>query len=158
MLKIWNFPMKQTKNPNTHFCIIHKSPEKSKLGSFQSIIIKLKGKQNRNVRLNQDPFVNKDPITFYPKLSRETYRKLDQKKKKRKKKKIQDLPSLKELAALSKRSAASSYLEPNNPQPLSFFSAFFSNSSALAIWSPILIFLSYYYYFFSSSEFIIIEW
>ena len=50
---------------------------------------------------------------------------------------IQDLPSLKELAALSKRSAASSYLEPNNPQPLSFFSAFFSNSSARAIWSPI---------------------
>ena len=40
---------------------------------------------------------------------------------------------LKELAALSKRSAASSYLEPNKPQPLSFFSAFFSNSSARAI-------------------------
>ena len=71
--------MKQTKNPNTHICIIHKSPKKSKLGSCQSLIIKLKGKQNRNVRLNQDPFVNKDPITFYPKLSRETYRKLDQK-------------------------------------------------------------------------------
>ena len=43
------------------------------------------------------------------------------------------------MAALSKRSAASSYLEPNNPQPLSFFSAFFSNSSARPNWSDIIL-------------------
>lgn len=50
---------------------------------------------------------------------------------------LHDLASLKELAALSNKSAASSYLELKRPQPLSFFSAFFSNSSPLAIWSDI---------------------
>lgn len=49
-----------------------------------------------------------------------------------------DLASLKELAALSNKSEASSYLEPKRPQPLSFFSAFLSKSSPFAIWSPIV--------------------
>lgn len=60
-------------------------------------------------------------------------------KKSREKEEKHDLASLKQLAALSKRSAASSYLEPNKPQPLSFFSAFFSNSSPFDNWSAIFL-------------------
>lgn len=54
---------------------------------------------------------------------------------------LHDFPSLKALAALSNKSAASSCLEPKMPQPLSFFSAFFSKSSPRAMWSPIVNFL-----------------
>lgn len=62
----------------------------------------------------------------------------EQTKKKRKRNWYeQDFPSLKELADFSNNSAASSYLEPNKVQPFIFFSAFFSNSCPLAMWSAI---------------------
>ena len=150
--------MKQTKNPNTHFCIIHKSPEKSKLGSFQSIIIKLKGKQNRNVRLNQDPFVNKDPITFYPKLSRETYRKLDQKKKKRKKKKNTGFAELEGIGGFVKEISRifvfGTEQSPATELLLCFFLEFLCSCYLIPHFNFSFLLLLL---FFSSSEFIIIE-
>lgn len=50
--------------------------------------------------------------------------------------------SLKKLPALSRRSAASSYLLPKRPQPESFWSAFFSKSTPWPSWSPIPLSLS----------------
>ncbi|RZR83063.1 hypothetical protein BHM03_00009611 [Ensete ventricosum] len=48
---------------------------------------------------------------------------------------IQFLANLKQMAALSNKSAASSYLLQKIPQPPSVFSAFRSNSSPFAVWS-----------------------
>ncbi|RWW17343.1 hypothetical protein GW17_00018725 [Ensete ventricosum] len=50
---------------------------------------------------------------------------------------IQFLANLKQMAALSNKSAASSYLLQKIPQPPSVFSAFRSNSSPFAVWSAI---------------------